>query len=169
VPFDNLARAVDRILNAPRHIRLGPRGNGIPADLEPLESRREQQIVRSMAVPLDGRRDRADLGPELLELTLVCELSLALARENLVDALVFAAADLPDEIAKLRSVFDPVGGELTDFRGTALEYQPRNRLSVAAVDRGLECLFFSGGEQSVIRHALLRRHGVGFLGGLFRG
>src|SRR5215472_17421482 len=169
MPCDDLARAVDRILNAPRHIRLGGRGNGIPADLEPLESRREQRIVRSMAVPLDGRRDRADLGPEPLELTLVCKLSLALARENLVDALVFAAAGLLDEIAKVRGVFDRLGGELADFRGTALEDQPRNRLGVAAVDRGFECLIFSGGEENVIWHALLRRHGVGFLGGLSRG
>src|SRR5215469_8087262 len=169
MPFDNLMRVVDRILNAPGHIRLGPRGNDIPADLEPLESRREQRIVRSLAVPLDGRRNRADLGRELLELTLVCELSLALARENLVDALVFATAGLLDEIGKLRSVFDRLGGELADFRGTALEDQSRNRLGVAAVDRGFECLFFSGGEESVIRHALLRRYGVGFLGGLSRG
>src|SRR6516165_9290080 len=78
MPCDNVARAADRILYPPRHIRLGPRGNGIPADLEPLESRREQGIVRSSAVALDGRRDRADLGPELLELTLMCELSIAL-------------------------------------------------------------------------------------------
>src|SRR6516164_10071171 len=169
MPGDNHARAGDRILNAPRYLGLGARGNGMPADLEPLEGRREQWIVGTLAVPLDGRRDRADLGPELLELTLVCELSLALARENLVDALVFAAAGLLDEIAKLRSVFDRVGGELADFRGSALEDQPRNRLGVAAVDRGFECLFFSGGEESVIRHALLRRYGVGFFGGLSRG
>src|SRR5215469_14905589 len=121
MPRDNPARALGCILNGPRHIRRGPRGNGIPADLEPLESRGEQWIVRSMAVPLERRRDRVDLGPELLELTLVCELSLALARENLVDTLVFAAAGLLDEIAKLRSVFDRLGGELADFRGTALE------------------------------------------------
>src|SRR5215472_12944153 len=101
--FDNLTRTVDRILNAPRHIGLGPRGNDIPADLEPLESRRKQRIVRSITVPLDGRRDRGDLGPELSDLALVCELSLALARENLVDAFVFAAAGLLDEIAELRS------------------------------------------------------------------
>src|SRR5215831_6143135 len=166
MPCDDLARAVDRILNAPRHIRLGPRGNGIPADLEPLESRREQRIVRSMAVPLDGRRDRADLSRELLELTLVCELSLALARENLVDALVFATAGLLDEIAKLRSVFDRFGGDLADFRGAALEDQPRNHLAVATLDRSFECLFLSCGEESVLRHALLRRHDVRLLGGL---
>src|SRR5215472_3039230 len=99
---DNLTRAVDRIVNAPRRIWLGARGHGIPADLEPLEGRCEQRIVRSMAVPLDARRNRADLRPELLDLTLVCAVSLALARENLVDALVFAAASLLDEIAKLR-------------------------------------------------------------------
>jgi len=101
--------------------------------------------------------------------TLVGQLSLALARENLVDALVFAATGLLDEIAKLRSVFDRLCGELADSRGTALEDQPRDGLAVAAVDRGFECLFFSGGEESVIRHALLRRYSVGFVRGLFRG
>jgi hypothetical protein len=42
-------------------------------------------------------------------------------------------------------------------------------LGVAAVDRGFECLFLSGREENVIRHALLRRYGIGCLGGLFRG
>ena len=97
------------------------------------------------------------------------ELSLALARENLVDAFVFAAAGLPDEFAKLRIVFDRLGGELADFRGSALEDQPRNHLGVAAVDRGFERLFFSGGEDSLIRHAPLRKYAVGFLSGLYRG
>jgi hypothetical protein len=42
-------------------------------------------------------------------------------------------------------------------------------LGVAAVDRGFERLFFSGGEESVIRHAPLRKYAVGFLSGLFLG
>src|SRR6516165_6932533 len=44
MPCDNGACAIGGILNPPRHIQLGPRGNGVPADLEPLESRRERWI-----------------------------------------------------------------------------------------------------------------------------
>src|SRR5437879_5290450 len=129
------------MLDLSENLRLSIRGKRFPAILELLQSRREQRIVGPTAVSLDRRRDCTDFGLELLELTYVCEQSIALACENSVDALVVTAANIPDELSKPYWIFNGVCRQLPDFCGSTCHDQPGNRLDVVAGNRSLERLF----------------------------
>src|SRR3546814_9254174 len=82
---------------------LGYRG---PARLELTQSLAEQRVVSALAVALEGFRGRLDLGLQLRELAGLLEQDIAFGRQDLVDTLVIAAADIADQLPQPVGIFN---------------------------------------------------------------
>src|SRR6185312_4553285 len=151
---DHLARTVYRLLDLLRGFRVGITRNHFPPGLELLQSRREQGIVGALAVSLECRGHRSDLGVKVLELAGLLEQDITLGRQNFVHALVVAAASIADELPERRGIFDRVSSLLANPGGGSLDNQTRDRRSVMALNRCLERLFFGCDYSRAIRDAL---------------
>src|SRR5438270_12439581 len=100
---DHLAGAIYRLLDLVHHLLIdgatvGQRGNRFPAILQLLECRSEQRVIGALAMAFEGRLHALDLGLPLLELARLLEQGIALGGQNLVDALIPATSDIPDEL-----------------------------------------------------------------------
>src|ERR1700736_2938863 len=118
---NHLSGTVDRLLHFLPDLRLRVSGNRLPSALELFQRRAEQLIMGPMAMPLERGRDRTDFGVELLSLAFLHEQRVPLGRENFVDALVLAAADIPDEPSKRCWIFNRLRCELPNLCGGAFD------------------------------------------------
>src|SRR4051812_41284537 len=105
---------------------------------------------------LERRLHALDLGPSLLELARLLEQRVALGGQDLVDALIPATADIPNELPQELGIFDFAGGPLADFGGSSLDSQAGYGGFIAGLDRSLERLFLGFHHLCKIRHALAR-------------
>src|ERR1700676_2037870 len=151
---DDLPGAVYRLLDFLPDLRIGICGNLLPPILELIQGRREQGVVGPVAMPLERRTGRTDLGLELLELAFLFEQDIALGRQDLVHALVVPAAYIANELSEHHGIFDRAGGHLTNLCGCSLDNQARDRGSVMAINRCLERLFLACRYSAAIGHPL---------------
>src|SRR5262245_51969795 len=75
---DDFSRSVYRLLSCLGDARLSTRSHRAPTTLQLLQRRREQRIVGSLAVPLDGGRHCVDFCLYLLDFALVRQHSVTL-------------------------------------------------------------------------------------------
>ncbi len=100
-----------------------------------------------MAVLLDRGGRGGHFGVQVLDLALLGQQQIALAGQDLVDAIVLAAASNPDELADLGRIVDGFGRQLSDLCRRAVDDQLGNCLGVAGRDRRLQALLLLRGNQ----------------------
>jgi hypothetical protein len=142
---DHLVPARERSFRLLRQLGRRIRRHRPPAPCQLLERRGEQVVMGTLAVALQRSHNGLHFRALLLLVALPGEELLALALQNLVDALVVAAAHLLDERAQLLDILDGTSGLLAHPGGRALGDQTGEARSVTAGERRLQLLFIARG------------------------
>jgi hypothetical protein len=150
---DDFACAVDRLLRCLGDFRLRMRRHRLPAQLQLLQGRREQRIEVSMAVSFHGRGHCSDFRMQVLDFALLRQQNIALARQDFVNALVFAAARIPDQLPDLRRIVDGLCGLLPELGRGTLDDQLGHCLRIPSSNRCFQGLLLLRGEHGRVRSA----------------